>query len=114
MIIYTVAKKYINRDNYTEITKPVTVWYISEEEAIADRDKRNLPKERELTQRNKQEIKNIEKENIEYQALVAAGLREPRDPRKPHVRAKIEEPYVVVEDELFVTVEQLALMLLEE
>lgn len=107
MIIYAVAQEYQDQDNYCRVSNPVSAWYITKEEAGAIRDHKNEPKVKELEKENEWARVKTVKENAEYEALVTAGLRQPREPRKPWINSGLREAYVVIDDELIVDLDQL-------
>lgn len=98
--IYAVAREYRDRDNYMATSKPVSDWYLVKAEAQLLCEKMNKPLLVELEQKNRREVESINRENKEYEALVAAGLREPREPFKPWYYTSLEEGFVIVKAQL--------------
>lgn len=101
MQIFAVARVYLDRDSYKAVSKPHSNWFITEEVAQAVCDKLNAPLWEDLEKSNKYRIEKANKENLEYEALVAVGLRVPRE-KSPvvWVETALEEPYIVIEADL--------------
>src|SRR3990167_3418216 len=99
--IYAVAQMYLDGDNYRQVSEPVTDWYISREEAQKICDKKNKHLWEKLKQENQVREKDDDRANKEYEALVAAGLRKPREqPYKSWRRTYLEDEFVVVDAQL--------------
>lgn len=98
--IYAVAWQYRDRDNRDAETEPFTPWFLDKQAAQDICDEKNKEKMKAMTVTNAKEVRKKDRDNLEYEALVAAGFRLPRKRLTPFVQTRYDEPAIMVYAEL--------------